>query len=126
MRWSAPNNGEIERMKTWRKEWFGFERTPAMDKIPMVPGMSGGHAGTMDMAADVKVLQAAPAPFDRAFIDAMIEHRESAIEAARAAETRAQNTEIRELAKTIAADQQREIEQMKRWRQEWCGQGYPG
>ncbi len=126
-------NDEIAKMKSWRKEWYGSDQTPPMNKMPMVPGaktpgaagsMSGmdhGAGGTMDMAKDVDKLRTAPAPFDRAFIDAMIPHHQSAIDAARAAETRAQKPEIKELAKAIGADQQREIEQMRGWRRTWFG-----
>jgi uncharacterized protein (DUF305 family) len=51
----------------------------------------------------------------------MVPHHQSAIDAARAAETRAQKPEIKELAKAIGADQQREIEQMRGWRRTWFG-----
>lgn len=121
---------EIGKMKAWRKSWFGSDETPPMSQMPMVPGAAGhgggdpaGHSGngTMDMAADVEKLRAAPEPFDRAFIDAMIPHHQSAIDAAKAAETRAEKAEIKELARTIIADQQREIDQMTRWRQAWYG-----
>lgn len=118
---------EIATMKGWRKDWFGSDGTPPLDKVPMVPGMAGhggGHGGggtMMDMAADVETLRNAPEPFDRAFIDAMIPHHESAIEAAKAAQTRAQKPELKELAKAIIADQQREIEQLMVWRQAWYG-----
>jgi uncharacterized protein (DUF305 family) len=89
----------------------------------MVSGTAqhGEHRLTMDMAAEVDQLRRAPEPFDRAFIDAMIPHHESAIEAAKAAETRAQKGEVKELARMIIADQQREIEQMMVWRQAWYG-----
>jgi uncharacterized protein (DUF305 family) len=73
-----------------------------MTKMPMVDGMQmpaeGGHAKhgrsgsplqTTDMAADVEKLRTAPEPFDRAFIDAMIPHHQDAIEASKAAATRA-------------------------------------
>lgn len=114
---------EIGKMRTWRKARYDSEQTPAMSQMPMVPGMAGhgGHGTTMDMAADVEKLRSAPAPFDRALIDAMIPHHESAIEAAKAVETRAQKPEIRDLARAIIADQQREIDAMKRWRQSWYG-----
>lgn len=123
----AAQNAEISQMKAWRKAWYGSDQTPPMNKMPMVPGMTGqghgGHAagggGTMDMAADVAKLRQAPDPFERAFIDEMIPHHESAIDASRAAETRAGKPEIRALAKTIIADQQREIEQMRAWRRAW-------
>jgi uncharacterized protein (DUF305 family) len=120
-------DAEIRRMKDWRRAWFGSDQTPPMSRMPMVPGMSGmaGHGGTsggtMDMAADVERLRQAPEPFDRAFIDAMIPHHESAIAAARAAETRAQRAEIKELARDIIRDQEREIALMRQWRQAWFG-----
>jgi uncharacterized protein (DUF305 family) len=116
----AAQDREITQMKAWRRDWAGSDQTPPMNRMPMVPGMSGhaGH-GSMDMAADVQALRSAPEPFDIAFIDAMIPHHQSAIEAARAAETRAQRPEIQQLARVIIADQQREIDLMRQWRQAW-------
>ena len=124
--------GEITQLKAWRKAWFGSDQTPPLDKMPMVPGMGGAHggqgggSGTMDMAADVQKLRSAGNPFDKAFIDAMIPHHESAIEAARVAQEKAERPEIKELARAIIADQQREIEQMKQWRQAWYGSAEVG
>jgi len=122
----AAQEAEIGQMKAWRLEWFGSDETPPQERMPMVPGMGGGHAGhggsgTMDMAADVEALRNAPEPFDKAFIEAMIPHHQSAIDAAKAAESRAERDEIRALAQTIVADQQREIEQMRQWQQAWYG-----
>jgi uncharacterized protein (DUF305 family) len=121
---------EIRQMKAWRKSWFGSDQTPPMSRMPMVPGMAEhgdsaahGASGTVNMAQDVEKLRGASAPFDRAFIDAMIPHHESAIEAARAAETRAQKQELKELARAIIADQQREIDLLRQWRQAWYGNG---
>ena len=112
--------GEIGRMKAWRLAWFGSDETPPMERMPMVPGMGGhGGHGTMDMAADVEALRHAPEPFDKAFIEAMIPHHQSAIDAARAAELRAERAEVKELAQAIITDQQREIEQMQQWLQAW-------
>lgn len=67
------------------------------------------------------VLRNAPEPFDKAFIEAMIPYHQSAIDAAQAAESRAERDEIRALAQTIVADQQRDIEQMRQWQQVWYG-----
>jgi uncharacterized protein (DUF305 family) len=123
----ASQDAEITQMKGWRKAWFGSDQTPPMSKMPMVEGMSsaahGGHGAgtTMDMAADVEALRKAPEPFDRAFIDAMIPHHESAIDAAKAAATRAQKPEIKKLAADIVVAQEREIAQMKEWRRAWYG-----
>jgi uncharacterized protein (DUF305 family) len=123
-------NTEIDQMKAWRKAWYGSDQTPPMSKMPMVPGMGeGGMPGmtghtaatTMDMAADVEQLRRAPEPFDRAFIEAMIPHHQSAIDAAKAAQTRGQHQELKQLAGAIVTDQQREIEQMRGWRTTWFG-----
>jgi uncharacterized protein (DUF305 family) len=117
---------EIGQMKAWRLAWFGSDETPSMERMPMMPGMGGGHAahgggGTMDMAADVEALRNTPEPFDKAFIEAMIPHHQSAIDAAKAAESRAERAEIKELAEAIITDQQREIEQMQQWLAAWFG-----
>jgi uncharacterized protein (DUF305 family) len=58
-------------------------------------------------------------PFDRAFIDAMIPHHQSAIEMAQVTLENSENPEIKELAENIASAQKQEIEQMKQWRQDW-------
>ena len=62
-------------------------------------------------------------PFDRAFMDAMIPHHQSAISMARIASEKGDILEIKELAENIVSAQQREIEQMKHWREEWYQEG---
>jgi uncharacterized protein (DUF305 family) len=96
-----------------------------MDTMPMVSGMAGmNHAGmTMDMAADVERLRLAPQPFDLAFIDAMIPHHQSAIEAARVALKESSRAEIQELSSAILEAQQREVGQMRAWRLSWSQAG---
>jgi uncharacterized protein (DUF305 family) len=126
---------EIEQLRGWRRAWFGSDQTPPMSKMPMVDGMKmpaeGGHAKhgrsgsssqTMEMAADVEKLRSAPEPFDRAFIDAMIPHHQDAIEASKAASSRAQRDEIKALARAITEAQQREVDALRQWRQAW----FPG
>ena len=62
------------------------------------------------------------AAFDRAFIDAMVPHHESAIAMARAAkEAGLSQPELVKVADDILATQQVEIDQMKKWRNEWFG-----
>jgi uncharacterized protein (DUF305 family) len=62
-------------------------------------------------------------PFDKAFIDAMIPHHQSAIEMAKVAYQKSKNPQIKELAENIISAQQTEIEQMKQWREQWYPQG---
>lgn len=117
----ADQSSEIEQMRAWRQEWFGSGDTPSMSEMPMLGEMESmdGGADTMDMAAEVDMLRHAPEPFDLAFIDAMIEHHQSAIDAARLAQAEANRAEIRTLAGQIIAAQEAEIAQMRAWRQAW-------
>lgn len=65
---------------------------------------------------------AASAPYEVQFIDTMIVHHQGAIDMAQLVQTRAQHPELKKLANDIIAAQQKEIEQMKSWRDE----GFPG
>src|SRR6266545_8160386 len=75
---------EIAQMKAWRLAWYGSDQTPSMSETPMLHPMVGESA--MIMAEDVQALREAPEPFDRAFIEAMIPHHQSAIDTAQLAE----------------------------------------
>ncbi len=108
----ADQDREIGQMKAWRKAWYGSDQIPT-------GGMAGHSMGGMNV--DMAQLEGAQ-PFDRAFIDAMIPHHQSAIEMAREAQTKVQRPEIKQLAGEIIAAQQREIDQMRSWRAQW----YPG
>lgn len=112
----AAQKREITDLKGWRKQWFGSDETPSMDKMPMLPGMS--HAPMMEMSKEDAKLKTAD-PFDKAFIDAMIPHHQSAIEAAKTALQKGEHAEIKTLAASIIASQQREIEQLEAWRTQW-------
>jgi uncharacterized protein (DUF305 family) len=57
--------------------------------------------------------------FDAAFITAMIEHHEGAIDMAKLAATRAQHDEIKQLSQDIITAQEGEIAEMKKWQQQW-------
>jgi uncharacterized protein (DUF305 family) len=93
----------------------------------VVPGteMSAMDHGPMrmDMSADIRELWLVQGDFDKAFIDAMIPHHESAIEAATIALDKAEHQEILDVARAIIEAQQREIEEMMAWREEWYPEG---
>jgi uncharacterized protein (DUF305 family) len=59
--------------------------------------------------------------FDQMFIDMMVPHHQAAIEMALVALEKAEHPEIKQMAAQIIADQEKEIEQLKTWRQEWYG-----
>ena len=87
----------------------------------MPPMEHAGMAGMADMAAtDVEQLRTAE-PFDRAFIDAMIPHHESAIQSAQEVKNKAKNQDVKDLADAIISAQEREIVQMREWRRQWYG-----
>ena len=101
----SAQTSEIERMKAWRNEWFGDSTTPA--EMPMsMPGM------------DVDVVRDAD-DVDRAFVEMMIPHHESAVAMATDAKTNGTHAEPRELAATIVTDQEREIAQLTTWAKSW-------
>ncbi len=125
----AAQDAEITQMRDWRQEWFGSPETPPMDAMPLLPGMEMedmgmdmGDGATMDMTTDIEELRDAD-PFDLAFLDAMIPHHESAIEAGQIALEESENSEIRSLAEEIISSQQAEIDQMTAWRSEWYPEG---
>ena len=113
---------EVEQLRAWRESWFGSSDTPPMDAMPMLPGLRMGgelmNGDRMDIRDDVEQLRVAE-PFDQAFIDAMIQHHLSAIDAAQSALAQSDREEILRLAEAIIAAQSREIGQLRQWRAEW-------
>ena len=103
---------EIEKLRSIKQEEFGTS------EIPMEVGAEQMREMGMSNPGDL----AGQRPFDRAFIDAMIPHHESAIAMSRVALRESDNPRIRELAGQIVESQQREVDQMAEWRKEW----YPG
>lgn len=75
-------------------------------------GSSMNHSMEMDLGA-------ADANYDLRFIDAMTIHHGGAIEMAKEAQQKSQRPEIKKLAQNIITAQNREIKQLKQWRQAW-------
>ena len=109
----STQQAEIEELKAIKKEEF------ETSKVPMQ--MSASEMQMMGMT-DPDAL-ANKEPFDKAFIDAMIPHHESAIEMARVASRESDDPKIRALAEGIVEAQTREIAQMEGWRKEWYPEG---
>ena len=106
----SSQQAEIEELKSIKKEEFGTSNVPME--------MSQEQMRGMGMMMDPQEL-ARSEPFDRAFIAAMIPHHQSAIEMAKVAYEKSENPRIKKLAENIVGAQQEEIEQMKRWREQW-------
>ena len=106
----STQQAEIEELKSIKQEEFGTSNVPME--------MSQEQMRSMGMMMDPQEL-ANREPFDKAFIDAMIPHHQSAIEMAEVAYQKSENPRINELAQNIVSAQKREIEQMRRWREQW-------
>jgi len=69
-----------------------------------------------DMKSDAN---AASAPYDLQFIDTMTAHHSSAIEMAKMVDGRTENADLKKFAAQIIKDQEKEIAEMKDWREKW-------
>ena len=110
----STQHSEIEELKSIKKEEFGTSNVPMEMSMEQMRGMG--------MMMDPQSL-AKENPFDEAFIDAMIPHHQSAIYMAQVASEESKIPEIKELAQNIMSAQKREIEQMRRWREQWYQEG---
>ncbi len=80
---------------------------------PMNSNMQMNHSG---MKSDAN---AASAPYDLQFIDTMTHHHQGAVEMAKMIDGKTNNADIIKFGKQIIADQDKEIAQMKDWREKW-------
>ena len=106
----STQQAEIEELKAIKKEEFGTSQVP----MEMSPQQMQGMGMMMNPQE-----QANREPFDKAFIDAMIPHHQSAIYMAQVAQEESKIPAIKELAENIVDAQKREIEQMKQRRKQW-------
>lgn len=113
----AGQDREIRQMKAWRKAWYGSAATPSMDTMSTLPGAS---MSTMGMMTDIRHLRTAK-PFDKAFLDAMLPHHRSAVQAATLELRRGSHAQLKNLARGIIAAQRLEIREMQSWRKAWYG-----
>ena len=114
---------EIEQMRAWRLSWY-----PQAPRDPVMWHEEMGHqmAMTPEIAAAMRMdtdLGSADPEFDLHFLQAMIQHHEGALAMAKEALEKSKRPEIRQLAETVAATQQAEIEQMQAWQKQWYPQG---
>ena len=109
----STQQAEIEELKSIKQDEFGTSQVPMEVSQQQMQNM--GMMNPQGLANRQ--------PFDRAFMDAMIPHHQSAISMARIASEKGDILDIKELAENIVSAQQRENEQMKHWREEWYQEG---
>jgi uncharacterized protein (DUF305 family) len=78
----------------------------------------------MGMSMDMGKLDGAK-PFDRKFIDMMIEHHQGAIRMARVERSKSADAHLRRIARAIVVAQAKEIRRMNAWRKRWYGATSP-
>lgn len=91
--------------------------------VTLAAGCGGDDNNNADEGNSTAV-SAGSVPFDRAFIDAMVPHHESAITMAQAAKRMGlTQSDLIKIADDIIRSQQTEINSMVGWRKEWFGAG---
>lgn len=105
---------EIKNMTSWQAAW-GYPAssgTTMMDHSAM--GMGDANASMMNTLSG-KTGDA----FDKAFLEQMIMHHQSAIDMAASGAMNAQHQEVKDLTTAIITAQTKEIKQMKQWQKAW-------
>jgi uncharacterized protein (DUF305 family) len=112
---------EIEQMNQMLDAWGAPRPQPGSTTMPGMPGhgMPGMPMGGMPMQGmmtqeQMQQLGAQSGPgFDRMFLQMIIEHHTGAVQMAQTEQAHGLNPRAKELAGTIAGDQQREIAEMQ-------------
>ena len=85
----------------------------------MMNNSSMNHNGMMNHSDMKSSPNAASQPYDLQFIDTMTHHHQGALDMAKMAVEKTQNAELKAFAQKIIKDQEKEIAQMKDWREKW-------
>lgn len=105
--------------------FLGFACSPSADSnTSRATTSSAMNHDTMNHSemnhADMKSApNAASAPYDLQFLDTMMAHHQGAVEMAKMIDSRTKNAELKKFGAQIIADQEKEIGQMKAWREKW-------
>jgi uncharacterized protein (DUF305 family) len=94
----------------------------AQEKAAMKPSASmpmSSASGGMEDSSMMSSKDASKAPYDLQFLDTMAMHHQSAVDMAKLVDDRAEQPELKAMAKKMISDQQGEISQMKAWRDQW-------
>lgn len=110
----SAQTSEITDMTAWQKTWGYPASSGEMMEDHSSMGMMNNNAGMMN-ELNGKTGEA----FDKAFLEQMIMHHQSAINMAATGKTNAQHQEVKDLTVAIVTAQTKEIKQMKQWQKDW-------
>ena len=105
---------EITDMTAWQKTWGYPAISGEMMEGHSSMGMMNTNTGMMN-ELNGKTGEA----FDKAFLEQMIMHHQSAINMAATGKTNAQHQEVKDLTVAIVTAQTKEIQQMRQWQSDW-------
>ena len=109
---AAAQQPEMDQMTAWLTEWG--QPAPSAD-MGQMGGMDHSSGSGMMTTQDMDALRAASGPeFDRQWLTMMIAHHTGAIEMANTEIADGTDPDAQEMARTIVATQQQEIDTMKR------------
>ena len=97
---------EITDMTAWQKMWYPASSGEIMEDHSSIRMMNELNGKTGEA-------------FDKAFLEQMIMHHQSAINMAATGKTNAQHQEVKDLTVAIVTAQTKEIQQMKQWQSDW-------
>jgi uncharacterized protein (DUF305 family) len=109
----------------WPHAFWSGQSSPMMGQGMMNGGMmNGGMMNGAMMGAGA--ISDSNAPFDQRFLNQMIMHHQGAVMSAQMMIADSARPELRDLAQRIITGQQREIDQMRQWHQDWYGTATSG
>jgi uncharacterized protein (DUF305 family) len=91
----------------------------------LMNGNMMNHNGMMNNSNMSKMMDmesspdATKQPYDTQFLDTMTHHHQGAVDMAKMVLTKSSNEELKKFAQNIITDQNKEIAQMKDWREKW-------
>ncbi len=109
---------EIDQMKSWYQGWFNKAVPDVFAETDHGMGSGMMHGGVMNNESDIESLRSAE-PFDKAFIEEMIPHHQMAVMMAQMLKNSTTRPEMKQLADNIIEAQNKEIEQMRNWHNQW-------
>ena len=112
----AAQGPEIETMKGWLSSWNKPAEASNSDSMAG-HNMDAMDAGSMTEEEMTQLNVASGAAFDKMFLEMMIRHHEGAIKMARTQESSGRYGPAVDLARKIIADQEAEIEEIKKLQQ---------
>lgn len=117
-----------DQLKKWRDEWYaGKPMTAPMNMQDMAkmdktkPGQGHKHDMQMQQMDMSKLESATGNAFDVLFLDMFIPHHQMAVDMSQKATKQAQHAQLKTFARATIAKQQKEKQQMTKWRAAWGG-----